>query len=183
MNEQLTNWIWNYSKVTRSQEILVLLALAQHCRGCEATVKLAELVRLTRLSKDDIRIAIRRAVRINELAIIQNVDDAGSRLTNTYRFLAFYRPATKEENGADNIEFNEPATLPGITVPKVQDLPRPAQPKIMMDALQLDMLALDPVYKGLDVRGQAWKFKRWCRAQVPPAQETVRRFKMWLSKV
>jgi hypothetical protein len=178
MKEQLVNWIWNYSKAATSKDVLVLLALAQYSTPAgESTVKLAELARMTRLGHEDIRRALRAAVGFKELAIIQNVSADGTRLTNTYRFLLFHRPV--EANG--EIQFGEPETLPGMPVPKVPDLP--PKPKLMMDALQLDMIASDPVYKGLDVRGQAWKFKRWCRAQSPPAQETVKRFKVWLSRV
>jgi hypothetical protein len=188
MNEQLINWIWNNSKVTTPQDALVLLALAQHCGLTgEATVKVAELSRMTRLSDNEVRQALRAAVRVKEIGILQNVDPYnGVRLTNTYRFLVFRRPPSKDEvNGVEeNIEFDEPETLPGINVPKkVADLPKPTQPKIMMDTLQLDMIAADPLYRGLDVRAQAMKFKRWARAQVPPAEETVKRFKVWLSKV
>lgn len=184
MNEHLINWIWNYSKAQSPKEILVMLALAHHANPeGESTVKLTELVRLTRLGENDIRDAIRVAVRLKELAIFLNIQN-GARLTNTYRFVVFAGPRGEKVNGAEDIQFDEPqSNLPGIAVPKVADLPKATQPKIMMNATQLEMIALDPVYKGLDVRAQAWKFKRWCKAQVPPAEETVRRFKVWLSRV
>jgi hypothetical protein len=184
MNEQLINWIWNSSKVRTSNEIVVMLALAQHVNVVgEATVKLAELTRMTRLNEDEVRQSLRAAIRVKELVIFQNTNKDGARLTNTYRFLVFSGPRREELNGEDDIQFDEPPSLPGIAVPKVKDLPRPTQPKIMMDTLQLDMIAADPLYRGLDVRAQAMKFKRWARAQVPPAEETVKRFKTWLSRV
>lgn len=184
MNEHLINWIWNYSKVQSPPDILVMLALAQRANVVgEATVKLAELARMTRLNETEVRQALRAAVRIKELGIFPNIDKDGARLTNTYRFMVFGGQRQEEMNGEDDIQFDDPA-LPGIPPPKVRDLPpKPLQPKIMMDATQLAVLAADPIYKGLDVRAQAWKFKRWCRAQVPPAEETVRRFRTWLSKV
>lgn len=186
MNEELNNWIWNHSKVQTGGEVLVLLALAHKANVFgECTIKLAELAKMTRLKEDLVRVALRKAVQIKELAIFENHAEDGRRLTNTYQFTVM---KAKELNGEDDIQFDDPALpgiapLPGIPPPKVKDLPRPAQPKIMMDAAQLDMIAADPIYKGLDVRAQAWKFKRWCKAQVPPAEETVRRFKVWLSRV
>jgi hypothetical protein len=160
-----------------------MLALAQHANIVgEATVKLASLTRMTHLSEDEVRQSLRAAIRVKELVIFQNIKD-GARLTNTYRFTVFAGPRQEELNGGDDIQFDEPPSLPGIAVPKVKDLPRQTQPKIMMDTVQLDMMAADPLYRGLDVRAQAIKFKRWARAQVPPAEETVRRFRVWLSKV
>jgi hypothetical protein len=187
MNEHLINWIWNYSKLQSPKQILVMLAMAHYANSSgESTVKLAELVRLTRLDENNVREAIRAAVRIKELAIFENYEPSqGRRVTNTYRFMVFAGPRQDKKNGAEeDIQFDEPqGSLPGIDVPKVRDLPKPTQPKIMMDAAQLEIISADPLYRGLDVKTQAWKFKRWCRAQVPPAEETVRRFKVWLSKV
>jgi hypothetical protein len=180
MNEHLHNWIWNYSKTT-SQHMLVLLALAKHANGAgEATVTLSVLARMCRCGEADAKLSLRYAVNMGELEIIKNSGKSGERLTNTYRFKIFAGPKGNGEE--DDIQFEEPP-LPGIPLPKVKDLPKEPQPKIMMSAEALAEIAADPIYKGLDVNAQAWKFKRWCAAQVPPVDTTVRRFKVWLSKV
>lgn len=178
MNNDLITWIWQQSKAD-SSTALVEFALA--CKANfigEATVTLAELAQMTRMKEEEIRISLRYAVKLGELQILQNTDQNGKRTANTYKF-TIMASLHRHANGEDDIQFDDP--LPGIEPPKVRDLPRPAQPKIMMDATQLAQIEADPLYKGLDVKAQAWKFKRWCRAK--GQEETVRRFRTWLSRV
>jgi hypothetical protein len=176
----LYNWIWTYSK-TDSQTLLVLLALASRANLVgESTVKLAELAKLCRGSEANVRHSLRSAVLLKEIEIFQNTDAEGNRTTNTYKFTVMAATSAPPDGEEDDINFDDPS-LPGIPVPKVRDLPQRPQPRIMMDDKMLAAIAADPLYKGMDVHKEAWKFKRWCTAK--GAAMTVTRFKVWLSKV
>jgi hypothetical protein len=179
MNRTLDNLLWDHPKLA-STTLLVLLALSKSANTLgEATIKLSELTRLCRCSEQEVRDCLRAGVRLRIIEIIQNKDDKGARITNTYKFLA-----VKTHNGDldDDIDFDEP-DLPGIPIPKVKDPPPPAPPQqpLIMDDKILGEIATDPLYKGLDVYKAAWQFKRYCAAQ--KLDTTVRRFKVWLSRI
>lgn len=178
MNQDLTNWVWNYSKATTLTGRLVLLALAFKANVVgEATVTVADLVKLCRCSEMEVKNALRGCIKDEEIQIFQNHDAQGQRTTNTYKFTV---AGLGTDNGEDDIQFEDP-TLTGIPVPKVRDLPKEPQPRLMMDATALAAIAADPIYQGLDVQKEAWRFKRWCVAH--EKDQTVRRFKVWLARV
>jgi thiol-disulfide isomerase/thioredoxin len=179
MNQKIIDGIWKASKGGPSER-LVLLALACKDNGSgEAMVEVADLCSDCRLDDPAVRAVLKNLRDVTkEIVIFHNHDSEGQRLANTYRFVvAGPRPTNGEE---EDIDFSDPP-LPGISVPKVKDLPKEPQPKLLMDAAALAAIAADPLYKGLDVTGEAWKFKRWCVAHKKP--ETVQRFKVWLARV
>lgn len=158
---------------------LVLLALCRKATvNGEATVKLDELARMVKTTTEDVRTSLRLAVKAGEIEIRENwVQRQGrtERGTNTYLFTVM-KP---KQGDGEEIEFDE-VELPGIPPPPPPPPKEPAQ-RIMMTAEALAEIAADPLYHGLNVNDQAWKFKRWAEAN--KVDTTVRRFKVWLSKV
>jgi Helix-turn-helix domain len=178
MNQKIVDWIFKASK-GEANERLVLLALAWSDNGSgEAMVEVADLCSDCRLDDATVRDSLKKLRDVTkEIVIFHNHDDQGKRLANSYRFVV---AGPRPTNGEEEIDFDDPP-LPGIPVPKVRDLPKERQPQLLMDATALAAIAADPIYKGINVNEQAWKFKRWCVAH--NKDETVRRFKVWLARV
>jgi hypothetical protein len=178
VNRDLLDWIWSNSW-SESFERLVLLALAHKANVLgETTIKVTELAVMCRCDEGTVKTSLRKLVADKEITIFQNRDHAGNRTTNTYKFVV----AGAGIDGEDDIKFDDPLpNLPGIPAPKVRDLPKEPQAKLMMDKVALAAIAADPIYQGINVNEQAWKFKRWCAAH--KKDETVRRFKVWLARV
>jgi len=159
---------------------LVQLALAYKANLIgEATIKLDELAEMCKAYPADVRDSLRNLVKENQIQIFQNQDKDGRRTTNTYKAIVGGLGRTNGED--DDIQFEDPPlNLPGIAPPKVKDLPK-SETHLMMDKQALAAISADPLYQGLNVTQEAWKFRRWCAAHQKP--ETIRRFKVWLARV
>jgi hypothetical protein len=78
-----------------------------------------------------------------------------------------------EDEQPTPVEPPKPPTAPTRAAPLPNSEP-------MMDGETLARIARDPLYKDLDVQGEAWQFKRYCVAK--NKLQTVMYFKCWLAR-
>jgi len=180
MNRDLVDWIWKHSAQTDLNR-LVQLALAHRSNLVgEATITLDDLADMCKAFPADVRESLRMLVKADQITIFQNQDKDGKRTTNTYKSIVGGLGRNGEED--DDIQFSDPPlNLPGIPAPKVSDVKKDLGTRVMMDGTALAAISADPLYEGLDVNKEAWRFKRWCAAH--GKETTVRRFKQWLARV
>jgi hypothetical protein len=124
MSVQATTWVWSNSKTTGTAK-LVMLAIADHAwqDGTNAWPSIGRLAKMTGLSEDTVRRAVKQAEELNELAVDRKNGGRakkGEHASNDYVLLMTEQPPHDEsvepqplQNATPNPRTTRPLTLAG----------------------------------------------------------------------